>query len=138
VAEQRPDHSPAPASADAGMTGAAGRLSQDLATLLHEEFDRARDEITATARRTGLGTAALAAGGVFGILSLMAAHQTVLRRLERLMPPHRAAATLTCIYTSCAGGLAWYGYREFKDACNAAHEAVEQVGRESPDGGPPR
>ncbi len=130
---QQPDEgSPTGSGAAAGgLSDAAGRLSQDVASLVRDELDRAKGELLATVRGAGLGSAAMAGAGTCGVFSVVTAHQTVLRTLERRWPAHRAAATLTCAYAACAATLAWYGYDKLQQARAASQHALDQVGRET-------
>lgn len=117
----------------AGSTGqqqarsAADRLSQDTAALLRAEIERVRDEMTGALRRAGLGTAALAGAGVCGVLALWSAHEALLRSLEKVLPPPRAAAVLTVAYGAKGAALAWFGRSKLRGAGRASHEALERV-----------
>jgi hypothetical protein len=135
MTEQQPGQGSPTGSGGAagGISDAAGRLSQDVASLVRGEIDRTKAELVATVRGAGLGSAAVAGAGVCGALTLVMAHQTVLRTLERRWPAHRAAAALTCAYAACAAALAWYGCDKLQQARAASQQALEQMGRETAD-----
>ncbi|AEW99253.1 phage holin family protein [Streptantibioticus cattleyicolor] len=120
-----PDDGGAPQGA---VSDAAGRLSQDVASLVRAELDRAKAELTDTARRAGTGTGAFAVAAVSGVFALVAAHQSLLAALERAVSRRAAAAALTCAYTACAAASAWYGYDRLCQARAASRQALRQMG----------
>lgn len=99
-----------------GADNAARRLSEDTALFVREEVARLRGEVLDSARRAGLGTAALAAAGVCGVLALHAGSVTALRALEAMLPSGRAALVLTTIYATAAGVLTVYGLSRLRAA----------------------
>ncbi|MFD8542906.1 phage holin family protein [Streptomyces sp. NPDC059649] len=131
MTEQRPDQDggvPDPPDPAGRFSEAAGRLSQEVATLVRAELDRARYELTETARETGLGSLALTAGGVCAVLALLSAHEAVLRAVEqRWPPPQRAAATVALGYASAGAAFASFGCRRLQKARAASREALAHM-----------
>lgn len=103
---------------------AASRLTRDTAELIRAELDRARDELIATARRTGVATAMLGSGGVCGVLALATGTTAMLRLFEKAMPPTRAAILLSTLYAGAGAGLAVAGVRRLQAARAAATAAM--------------
>ncbi|GAB7029269.1 phage holin family protein [Streptomyces sp. NPDC021749] len=131
MTEQHPDQDggvPDPPDPAGRFSEAAGRLSQEVATLVRAELDRARIELTETARETGLGSLALTAGGVCALLGLLSAHEAVLRAVERRWPPpQRAAATMAVGYASGAAALASFGCWRLRKARDASRGALAHM-----------
>lgn len=74
-----------------------------------------------------------------GVLGLWAAHETVLRALESVMPRGRAAALLTCVYGTGAAVLALAARDRVNAAADTAADALEREAddiRATPDRGP--
>lgn len=123
---------PEPQAGTQRARDAAARLSHDTAELVRQELAEVRSELAATIRRAGWGATLVAGSGVCGLLALWAGHETLLRALEAVMPPKRAAATLTAAYACCAGALALCGRGRLRTAVAASGEAVEHVRRDLP------
>ncbi|MGK9465165.1 phage holin family protein (plasmid) [Streptomyces sp. G6] len=91
-------------SAGGRMGDAAARLAQDTTELARREIGAVQEEVLAALKRFGAGGVLLVGAGTCGLLALWAAHETVLRAAESVLPRDRAAAVLACVY--CAGGAA--------------------------------
>lgn len=116
-------------STGGGMGDAAARLTQDTADLIRAELQVARDEVMATVRRTGTAAALLGGAGVCGVLVLATGTVTVLRGLEKIMPPGRAALVLTTLYAAGAAGLAAAGMQAARAANESAEQALDTASR---------
>lgn len=130
MTEQHPDQDggvPDPPDPAGRFSEAAGRLSEEVATLVRAELDRARYELTETARETGLGSLALTAGGVCASLALLSAHEAVLRAAERHWPPQRAATLVGLGYASGAAAFASFGCWRLRRARAASREALAHM-----------
>ncbi|WNM32927.1 phage holin family protein [Streptomyces sp. Li-HN-5-11] len=113
-------------SSAARVSEAAARLGQDAADLARREVRAVQGDLMAGLRRFEAGGALLGGAGVCGILAVWAAHETVLRGLERVMPRGRAAAVLTCAYGSAAAALAVAARDRVNAAADAAADALEK------------
>lgn len=114
-----------------GADDAVRRLSEDTALFVREEIARLRGELLESARRAGLGTAALAAAGVCGVLAMHTGSVTALRALETMFPPGRAALVLTMIYVAAGGAMTIYGLNKLRTAGLLPHgfAAAEEMVR---------
>ncbi|MET9800864.1 hypothetical protein [Streptomyces sp. NPDC006368] len=70
------------------------------------------------------GILTLAAGGACGLLAVVSAHTALLRALERVCDPRRAAGALTLAYASGASVLVHYGSKRLRVARAASREAL--------------
>ncbi|WP_051823590.1 phage holin family protein [Streptomyces sp. NRRL S-1448] len=131
MTEQHPDQDggvPDPPDPAGRFSEAAGRLSEEVGTLVRAELERARMELTETARETGRGSLALTAGGVCALLALLSAHEAVLRAAERHWPPPQRAATVVGLgYASGAAAFASFGCWRLRKARAASREALAHM-----------
>ncbi|MFR0357333.1 phage holin family protein [Streptomyces sediminimaris] len=104
---------------------AAGRLAQDAADLARREIKTVQDEAMTGLRRVAASGTLLAGAGVCGILALWAAHETVLRTVEQVLPGARASAVLACGYTTGAVAFGLAARNRMRAAAEAAAEALE-------------
>jgi len=111
-----------------GPADAAARLSQDTADLIRAELQRSRTELLSAARRGGGAAALLGGAGVCGVLALATGTVTVLRVLEAVTGPKRAALLLTLAYGGGAAALAFTGVRAAQAAAASAQQAVDATG----------
>ncbi|WP_157545369.1 phage holin family protein [Microtetraspora fusca] len=109
---------------------AASRLAADAAGLVREEITRLRAELATDMRRAGVGGGLLAAGGVFGLLALHAGSVALLRALESVMPPRRAALVLATGYLTAGAALTLLGVGRLRETGVVTRRAVSQVKQE--------
>ena len=114
------------ASAGGGMQDAAARLAQDTTELAREEIRAVQDEVMTALKRFGAGGALLAGAGTCGVLALWAAHETLLRGMESVLPRGRAAAVLTCAYAAAAVGLGFAARDRVQAAARATAGALDK------------
>ncbi|MGX1885526.1 phage holin family protein [Streptomyces sp. NPDC055287] len=112
-------------------------LSQDVIELVREEVDQVKAELVAAVSEGRRGSAALGAGGVLGLLALLAAQESAVRTLERVWPAQRVAGVFAVAYGVGAVAFAGYGRARLREARAASREAltcsldaVEQVAGE--------
>ncbi|MEV4947071.1 phage holin family protein [Streptomyces sp. NPDC053755] len=99
-------------------------LSRDVIEMVREDVDQVKAEWVAAVSEGRRGTAALGAGGVLGVLALLAAHESAVRALERVWPAQRAAGALAAVYGIGAATFAGYGYERLRRARAASREAL--------------
>ncbi|MBT2443906.1 phage holin family protein [Streptomyces sp. ISL-36] len=99
-------------------------LSQDVIELVREDIDQVRTELVAAVSEGRRGSAALAAGGVLGVLALLAAQESAVRALERVWPAHRVSGALAAAYGVGAVAFAGYGYERLRRARASSREAL--------------
>ena len=85
------------------------QLSDQTATLVRQELELAKAELTVKAKRAGLGAGMFGAAGVFGLYALGALTATVILALSLAMKGWLAALIVTVVYAAIAGVLALAG-----------------------------
>jgi len=97
-----------------------GELVKDLATetstLVRQEIDLAKAEMTDRGKRAGKGVGLLAAGGVVALLALGALTACFITALDDAMPTWLAALIVTVVYAAIAGALMSTGRKQVREA----------------------
>ena len=75
-----------------------GQVTTDLSTLMRQEIELARAEITAEAKKAGKGAGLLGAAGFVGYLAAIFASLTIMFLLDLVMPLWAAALIVTAVY----------------------------------------
>lgn len=114
-----------------GTETAATRLTRDTAALVREQVEQLTHDLADTVRDAGAGAIFLVGAGTCGLLAVAAAHQTVLRALESMMPRPLAALTLTAAYGGGAAALASAGVKKIKEAADASSGALAENRQEA-------
>jgi hypothetical protein len=85
------------------------QLSDQTATLVRQELELARAELTVKGKRVGIGAGMFGAAGVFGLYALGAFTAAVILALSLAMTGWLAALIVTAVYGAVAGALALSG-----------------------------
>jgi hypothetical protein len=85
------------------------QLSDQTATLVRQELELAKAELTVKGKRVGIGAGMFGAAGVFGLYALGAFTAAVILALSLAMTGWLAALIVTAIYGVVAGALALSG-----------------------------
>lgn len=85
------------------------QLSDQTATLVRQELELAKAELTVKGKRVGIGAGMFGAAGVFGLYALGALTAAVILALSLAMTGWLAALIVTAVYGALAGGLALSG-----------------------------
>jgi hypothetical protein len=97
-----------------------GELVKDLATetstLVRQELDLAKAEMTARGKRAGKGAATVSAAAIVGLLAAGALTACLIAALDRTMATWLAALIVTVIYSAVAGALAVTGRKQIREA----------------------
>jgi hypothetical protein len=102
-------------------------LSQQTATLVRQELDLAKAEVTEQGKKAGLGAALFGGAGIVGFLTLGAFTAFVILILAEVMPAWTGALIVTLLYGAIAAVLALRGKEKVKDASPPAPQTVETV-----------
>jgi uncharacterized membrane protein YqjE len=97
------------ALSDRSIAELLGRLSDQTATLVREELDLAKAELTTKGKRAGIGAGMFGAAGLFGLYALGAFSAFVILLLSKAMTAWVAALIVTAVYGAIAGVLALTG-----------------------------
>jgi uncharacterized membrane protein YqjE len=109
-----------------------GELVKDLAgeasTLIRQEIDLARAEMTARGKRAGKGAGMLGGAALVGLLAAGALTACLIAALDRAMATWLAALIVTVIYAAIAAALAMTGRKQIREAAPPVPEqAIDSV-----------
>lgn len=85
------------------------QLSEQTATLVRQELDLAKAELTVKGKRAGVGAGMFGGAGLFGLYALGALTACVILLLSTAMTAWVAALIVTAVYGAVAGVLALVG-----------------------------
>jgi len=104
------------------------QLSEQTATLVRQELDLAKAELTVKGKRAGLGAGMFGGAGVFGLYGVGALTACVILALSLAVAGWLAALIVAVVYGAIAGGLALTGKSKVQEAVPPVPEqAVESV-----------
>jgi len=104
------------------------QLSEQTATLVRQELDLAKAELTVKGKRAGLGAGMFGGAGVFGLYGVGALTACVILALSTAVAGWLAALIIAVVYGAIAGGLALTGKSKVQEAVPPVPEqAVESV-----------
>lgn len=92
------------------------QLSEQTATLVRQELDLAKAELTVKGKKAGLGAGMFGGAGVFGLYAVGALTACVILALSTAMVSWLAALIVTAVYGAIAGGLALTGKSKVQEA----------------------
>ena len=109
-----------------------GELVKDLATetstLVRQELDLAKAEMTERGKRAGKGAGMLGAAALVGLLAAGALTACFITALDDAMPTWLAALIVTVVYAAIAGALAVTGRKQIREAAPPVPEqAIDSV-----------
>jgi uncharacterized membrane protein YqjE len=85
------------------------QLSEQTATLVRQELELAKVELTEKGKRAGIGVGMFGAAGVVGLYALGALTAAIVLALSLAMTGWLAALIVAVVYAAVAGGLALSG-----------------------------
>jgi uncharacterized membrane protein YqjE len=91
-------------------------LANETSTLVRQEIDLAKAEMTDRGKRAGKGAGMLAAGAVVALLALGALTAAIIAALDDAMPTWLAALIVTVVYAAIAGALIATGRKQVREA----------------------
>ena len=104
------------------------RLSDQTVTLVRQELELAKAEVSEKGKQAGLGAGILGGAGRFGLLALGALTACLIMALDTGMEGWLAALIVTAVYAAIAGVLALTGKNKVREAAPAVpEETVETV-----------
>jgi len=102
-------------------------LSQQTATLVRQEIDLAKAEVTEQGKKAGLGAALFGGAGIVGFLTLGAFTAFLILLLAEAAPGWAAALIVTVVYAAIAAVLALRGKDKVQESTPPAPQTVETV-----------
>jgi uncharacterized membrane protein YqjE len=91
-------------------------LATETSTLVRQELDLAKAEMTERGKRAGKGAGMLAAGAVVALLALGALTACIIAALDKAMATWLAALIVTVVYAAIAGVLVMSGRKQVQEA----------------------
>ena len=103
-------------------------LSTQTSTLVRQELELAKAEMTEKGKQAGIGAGMFGGAGVFGLLALGALTACVIAALATAMDVWLAALIVAVVWAAVAGALALAGRTKTREAAPAAPEqAIEST-----------
>ncbi len=116
------------AISDRSIAELVKRLSDQTATLVHQELDLAKAELIANGRKAGLGAGMFGGAGVLGLYAVGALTACVILALSSAVDGWLAALIVAVVYGAIAGVLALVGKNKVKEGVPPVPEqTVESV-----------
>lgn len=103
------------------------QLSQETTTLMRQELELAKAEITEKGKKVGLGAGMFGAAGIIGFLALASLTAFFILVLAIPLAGWLAALIVAVVYGAVAGVLALNGKEKVKQATPPAPQTVETV-----------
>jgi uncharacterized membrane protein YqjE len=103
------------------------QLSQETSTLVRQEMELARAELTQQGKRAGIGAGMFGAAAVVGLLALGALTACIILALDGAMAAWLAALIVAVVYGAIAGVLALIGRDRVKEATPPAPQTTETI-----------
>jgi len=91
-------------------------LAEETSTLVRQELELAKAEMSAKAKQAGTGAAMFGGAGVAGLLALGALTACLIAALDKAMALWLAALIVAVVYAAVAGALALSGRERVKKA----------------------
>jgi hypothetical protein len=115
---------------DEGIADLLKRLSQETSTLVRQELELAKAEMSVKAKEGGKGAGFLGGGAVAGLLFLGALTATLIGILDTFMVFWLAALIVTLIWGAVAAVLALQGKNKLQEAAPPVPEQAQQSVKE--------
>jgi hypothetical protein len=115
---------------DEGIADLLKRLSQETSTLVRQELELAKAEMSVKAKEGGKGAGFLGGGAVAGLLFLGALTATLIGILDTFMVFWLAALIVTLLWGAVAAVLALQGKNKLQEAAPPVPEQAQQSVKE--------
>ena len=125
-----PDHSASGDLREQSVGELLKQLSQETTTLVRQELDLAKAEMTVKAKEGGKGAGFLGGAGVAGLLTLIALTLTVIGLLDTFMKYWIAALIVTVLWGVVAAVLALTGKNKLQEAAPPVPEQTKETLKE--------
>ncbi len=105
-------------------------LSEQTSTLVRQELDLAKAEMSEKGKQAGMGAGMFGGAGLFGLLALIALTACLVMALDRVMVDWLAALVVAAAYAAIAGALALQGRNKVREAAPAVPEQTRDTLKE--------
>jgi Putative Actinobacterial Holin-X, holin superfamily III len=121
-------HDEQPALRDHSISELVKDLANETSTLVRQEIELAKAEMTDRGKRAGKGAGMLAAGAVVALLAFGALTAGLIAALDLAMPTWLAALIVTVVYGAIAAVLVQIGRKQVQEAAPPVpEETIESV-----------
>ena len=103
------------------------QLSTETSTLVKQELDLAKAELTQQGKRAGVGAGFIGGGALFGLGAFGALTVVFIAALDLAMETWLAALIVTVVYGAIAAVLALRGRNKIQEATPPAEQTVETL-----------
>jgi F0F1-type ATP synthase assembly protein I len=121
---------PSPELQDASLGDLLKQLSEQTTTLVRQEIDLAKAEVTQKGKQASVGVGVLTAAAIVGLLALGALTAMFIALLDTAMATWLAALIVTVVYGAIAGALAVVGRARLKAATPVVPEQTVETVKE--------
>ena len=105
-------------------------LSEQTSTLVRQELELAKAEMSEKGKQAGMGAGMFGGAGLFGLLAMIALTACLVMALDRIMVDWLAALVVTAVYAAIAGVLALQGRNKVREAAPAVPEQTRDTLKE--------
>ncbi len=105
-------------------------LSEQTSTLVRQELELAKAEMSEKGKQAGMGAGMFGGAGLFGLLAMIALTACLVMALDRVMVDWLAALVVTAAYAAIAGVLALQGRNKVREAAPAVPEQTRDTLKE--------
>jgi Putative Actinobacterial Holin-X, holin superfamily III len=105
-------------------------LSNETTTLVRQEIDLMKAELTQKAKPAGIGAGMFGGAGLFGLGAFLALTAFFIALLDGAMPIWAAALIVAAVYAAIAGALALRGRQKVREATPVAPEQTMESVKE--------
>ncbi len=105
-------------------------LSEQTSTLVRQELELAKAEMSEKGKQAGMGAGMFGGAGLFGLLALIALTACLVMALDRVMVDWLAALVVAAAYAAIAGALALQGRNKVREAAPAVPEQTRDTLKE--------
>jgi Putative Actinobacterial Holin-X, holin superfamily III len=112
------------------MSELVKQLAEETSTLVRQEIELARAEVTQKGKRAGLGLGELGGAGIVALYALGALTACLIAGLALFIPVWLAALIVTVVYGVIAGVLAMIGRRQLQQSNPTNLERTERTIKE--------
>lgn len=103
------------------------QLSEQTSTLVKQELELARAELTEKGKQAGVGAGLLGGGGLFAIFAFAALTTALIAAIDTATATWLAALIVAVVYGVVAGALALTGKNKVTDATPPAPQTVQSI-----------
>jgi uncharacterized membrane protein YqjE len=119
-----------PSGGDASAGELFKQLSEQTSTLVRQEVDLAKAELSEKGQKVGVGAGMFGGAGILGYTGLLAVTAAIVLALNEVMDAWLAALIVGAVYLAAAGVMALLGRDRIREATPVAPEQTIETVRE--------